>query len=60
MFKEYRKEIESKLGVPMPSEEKPLPEDAEAELSRLTAQAAQKLLSSNEAEMQACASVLQL
>ena len=50
---QYRKEMELKLGVPMPSEEKPLPEDAEAELSRLTAQAAQKLLSSNEAEMQA-------
>ncbi len=50
---QYRKEMELKLGVPMPSEEKPLPEDAEEELSRLTAQAAQKLLSSNEAEMQA-------
>ena len=50
---QYRKEMELKLGVPMPSEEKPLPEDAEAELSRLTAQAAKKLLSSNEAEIQA-------
>ena len=52
---QYRKDMEEKLGVPMPSEEKPLPEDAESELSRLTAQAAQKLLSSNEAEMQAAA-----
>ena len=50
---QYRKEMEEKLGVPMPSEEKPLPEDVESELSKLTAQAAQKLLASNEAEMQA-------
>jgi hypothetical protein len=50
---QYRKEIEEKLGVPMPNEEKPLPEDAEEELSALTAQAAQKLLASNQAEMQA-------
>ena len=50
---QYRKEMEEKLGVPMPSEDKPLPEDVESELSKLTAQAAQKLLASNEAEMQA-------
>ena len=50
---QYRKEMEDKLGVPMPSEDKPLPEDVESELSKLTAQAAQKLLASNEAEMQA-------
>ena len=49
---QYRKEIEERLGVPMPSEEKPLPQDAEEELSKLTAQAAQKLLNSNTAEMQ--------
>jgi len=50
---QYRKEIEEKLGVPMPNEEKPLPEDAEEELSKITAQAAQKLLTANQAEMQA-------
>ena len=49
---QYRKEIEKNLGVPMPNEEKPLPEDAEEELSRLTAQAAEKLLQQNTAEMQ--------
>ena len=48
---QYRKEIEQRLGVPMPNEEKPLPQDAEEELSRLTAQAAQKLLTANQAEM---------
>jgi len=48
---QYRKEIEERLGVPMPNEEKPLPQDAEEELSRLTAQAAQKLLTANQAEM---------
>ena len=50
---QYRKEIEERLGVPMPNEEKPLPEDAEEELSKITAQAAQKLLSANQAEIQA-------
>ena len=35
----------------MPNEEKPLPQDAEEELSRLTAQAAQKLLVANQGEM---------
>ena len=48
---QYRKEIEQRLGVPMPNEEKPLPQDAEEELSRLTAQAAQKLLVANQGEM---------
>ena len=49
---QYRKEIEKNLGVAMPSEEKPLPEDTEEELSRITAQAAEKLLQQNTAEMQ--------
>tara|TARA_S200002703_G_scaffold19127_1_gene15544 strand:- start:24 stop:836 length:813 start_codon:yes stop_codon:yes gene_type:complete len=49
---QYRKEIEKNLGVAMPNEEKPLPEDAEEELSRLTAAAAEKLLKSNNAEAQ--------
>ena len=50
---QYRKEIEERLGVPMPNEDKPLPEDAEEELSKITAQAAQKLLNANQAEIQA-------
>src|SRR5210317_126177 len=49
---QYRKEIEKKLGVAMPNEEKPLPEDTEEELSRVTAEAAEKLLKSNNAEAQ--------
>ena len=49
---QYRKEIEKNLGVSMPNQEKPLPEDAEEELSRITAEAAEKLLKSNTAEAQ--------
>jgi hypothetical protein len=49
---QYRKEIEKNLGVSMPNHEKPLPEDAEEELSRITAEAAEKLLKSNTAEAQ--------
>ena len=49
---QYRKEIEKNLGVAMPNEEKPLPEDTEEELSRVTAEAAEKLLQQNTAEMQ--------
>ena len=48
---QYRKEIEKNLGVGMPSEDKPLPEDIEIEISRLAAQAAGKLLNQNQAEM---------
>jgi hypothetical protein len=50
---QYRKEIEERLGVPMPDEEKPLPEDVEEELSRVTAEAASKLLQKNTQEAQA-------
>src|SRR6056300_1604699 len=49
---QYRKEIEKNLGVSMPNEEKALPEDVEEELSRVTAEAAEKLLKSNNAEAQ--------
>ena len=49
---QYRKEIEKNLGVAMPNEEKPLPEDTEEELSRVTAEAAEKLLQQNTAEAQ--------
>jgi hypothetical protein len=49
---EYRKQIEEQLGVPLPKPDENLPEDIELELSRLTAQAAQKLLSKDQAEMQ--------
>jgi hypothetical protein len=49
---EYRKQIEEQLGVPLPKPDENLPEDVEVELSRLTAAAAQKLLSKDQAEMQ--------
>jgi len=48
----YRKEIEQQLGVPLPPEGEPLPEDVEIQLSRLVAQAASKLLNKNMAEQQ--------
>jgi hypothetical protein len=49
---EYRKQLEEQLGVPLPKPDENLPEDVEVELSRLTAAAAQKLLSKDQAEMQ--------
>ena len=49
---QYRKEIEKNLGVSMPDEDAPLPDDVEVELSRLASQAAQKLLRKDQAEMQ--------
>ena len=49
---EYRKQMEQQLGVALPKPDENLPEDVELELSRLTAQAAQKLLAKDQAEMQ--------
>ena len=49
---EYRKQLEEQLGVPLPNPDEVLPEDVEVELSRLTAQAAQKLLAKDQGEMQ--------
>lgn len=45
---QYRKQIEERLGVPLPAPDKPLPEDTEVELSRLVAQASTQLLSMNQ------------
>ena len=47
---QYRKEIEKQLGVPLPPEGEQLPDDAEADLSRIVAQAAGKLLGKNQQE----------
>jgi hypothetical protein len=47
---QYRKEIEKQLGVPLPPEGEPLPEDIEVEVSRAVALAAEKLLRNNMAE----------
>lgn len=46
----YRVQLEAQLGVPLPAEDEPLPEDVEVELSRLAAAAAGKLLQKNQAE----------
>ena len=48
---QYRKEIEKQLGVALPDEDKPLPDDVEEELSRLAAKAAEKLLKKDQAEV---------
>lgn len=48
---QYRNQIEEQLGVPLPDEER-LPEEIEVDVSRLVAQAAQKLLQKNTAEAQ--------
>jgi hypothetical protein len=50
---QYRKEIELTLGVPLPPEGEPLPEDVEVQLSRMVAQASAKLFNKNMAEQQA-------
>ncbi len=49
---QYRKEIEMTLGVPLPPEGEPLPEEVEVQLSRAVAQAAGKLFNKNMAEQQ--------
>ena len=47
---QYRVEIQKRLGVELPDPEMPLPEDMEREVSRMAAQAADKLLKGNQAE----------
>jgi len=49
---QYRVEIQKQLGVEMPDPEMPLPEDTEREISRLAAQAADKLMRKSQMEMQ--------
>ncbi|MFZ9129677.1 MAG: hypothetical protein ACO20O_11370, partial [Pseudomonadales bacterium] len=50
---QYRRNIEKMLGVEMPNEDQPLPEDVEIELSRLAKEAAEKLLQKDQAEQAA-------
>ena len=47
---QYRIEIEKMLGVALPPEGEPLPEDIEVELSRAVAAASEKLLQKDQAE----------
>ena len=47
---QYRGQVEMRLGGPLPPPDKPLPEDAEVELSRLVAQASAQVLQMNQQE----------
>ena len=49
---QYRREIEKMLGVEMPNEDQPLPEDVEIQLSRLAKDASEKLLQKGQMEAQ--------
>ena len=49
---QYRREIEKMLGVEMPNEDQPLPEDVEIEISRLAKEASEKLLQKGQQEEQ--------
>jgi hypothetical protein len=49
---EYRKQLEEQLGVPLPKPDETLPEDIEFELSKVMAEAAQKLLTKDQSEAQ--------
>jgi hypothetical protein len=48
----YRSEIEKELGVALPPPNEPLPEDVEVKLSRLVAEAAERLLKKDISEVQ--------
>ena len=49
---QYRREIERNLGVELPNEDQPLPEDVEIEISRMTKDASERLLQKGQAEQQ--------
>ena len=48
----YRQQIEEQIGAPLPDPDEPLPEDIEYQMSGVIAQAAQKLLQKDSAEVQ--------
>ena len=48
---QYRKEIEAQMGVPLPPPDEALPEDVEVQLSKLVAEASQRLLQKGQAEV---------
>lgn len=47
---QYRRQIEERLGVPMPAPDKSLPEDVEVQLSKLVAEASTQLLQMHQAQ----------
>lgn len=49
----YRAKVEEQLGVPLPAPDTELPEQVEAELSRVIAQASQQLKNTNQQQAQA-------
>jgi hypothetical protein len=48
----YKRQIQDQLGVDLPAQDQPLPEDIEGDIARLTATAAQQLLQKGQAEAQ--------
>ena len=48
---QYRKEIEEQLGVPMPDEEKPLPDDVEEAVVKVDSKHAGQVLTKSQAEV---------
>jgi hypothetical protein len=48
----YRRKIEEQLGTPLPDVDEPLPRDIEVDLSKVMADAAEKLLGKNQQEAQ--------
>jgi len=49
---QYRKEIENQIGVPLPPPDEPLPDDVEVQLSKLVAEASERILQQGMAEQQ--------
>ena len=47
---QYRNEIQDQMGVPLPPPDEPLPDDVEVELSKLVAQASERLLQQSMAD----------
>lgn len=48
---QYRRNIEQRMGVPLPPPDKSLPEDVEVQLSKLVAEASTQLLQMNQAKV---------
>jgi hypothetical protein len=48
----YKRQLQDQLGVDLPPEDQPLPEEVENDLARLTATAAQQLLQKSQADAQ--------
>lgn len=48
----YKQHIEEQIGAPLPSDEEQLPEDVEFQVSKLIAAAAERLLQTNQSEVQ--------